>query len=127
MTKVEMVECERLGIYVPKTDRAEAHLRKSGAPLLSVTVDVLSVDEDGLINELWAINLFEEINAACGSMIDDYEEDMLEPEVLDKAIDVLNRKETHRHITERMEKFLNNLLQLLQKAKDTHRPVLFIF
>jgi hypothetical protein len=124
MSKVEMVELDRRGIYVPKTDRAESHFRRSRGPLSSVTVDVLSIEDDALFYELWTV--FLSINNACGSIIDDYEEDMLEPEVLDKAIDVLNRKETHRHITERMEKFLIALVQLLQKAKETHRPVLFI-
>jgi hypothetical protein len=70
--------------------------------------------------------MFEGLNHLCGAYIDDYEEDCIEPEQLDAAINFL-RGQSYVHLSMNVETFKQQLIALLDYARLARRPVFFVF
>lgn len=114
----------RRGVVVPLTGEAEASMRSWFAEPTNSVLH-LRIDNDEEFNSLLDTNVFAKLNQACGVIIDDYEEEIIEPGQLDKAIKVIlelgeePKAEAHRH-------FFYRLLELFERARAEQRPVFFI-
>lgn len=120
----QITELFRRGIAVPLTDSAEACMRGWFAePTISVLH--LRIADDEAFHGLWKTKVFKKLNQACGVIIDDYEEEVIEPGQLEQAIKViLEVVEDSKALPHRP--FLQELIKLLERAMAEHRPVFFI-
>ena len=80
---------------------------------------------DSLFNEVWDAGVFKVINAECGTLIDDYEEEDLSPESLPKAIAALTRLR-YSCDSHSVRPFLEKLIRLCELARREGRSVYFI-
>ena len=77
---MQNAERYRRGIVLPLDAAAEESLRRNDVRS-DTNAAYLSI-ESHLFDELWRLGLFQEINARCGSLLDDYEEAFLESDVM---------------------------------------------
>jgi hypothetical protein len=117
-------ELFRRAIVVPKDDEGEADLRSWNVSE-NISVDVLSIESASTFNLIWNSGLFQRINEVCGTLIDDYEEEMLELESLECAITVA-RKHVESFSSGVLRDFGERFLAILNQAKVTRRPVFLI-
>ena len=123
---MQITELFRRGIVVPLDSDAEEALR-NGDVDATTNVQHLIIPDNGLFERLWRIGLFSEINAQCGSMVDDYEEDFIEaPSVagIRLAIDVIERSPFSRSLE--VAKFLEDMRALVELASMGSHPVVFV-
>jgi len=119
-------ELFRRGIVLPLDEVAEASVR---AYVVSETTSVryLKIPSEELFETLWRLGLFREINARCGTLLDDYEEEMVEPARLGAillAIDSVAKSGVARQPS--VVNFLGQMRALVQEASDLSRPLLFV-
>jgi hypothetical protein len=90
-------------------------------------LDVLAVPKP-LWDSLEKYGLWTALNLRCGLLIDQYEEEWLEPSALEAARQVV---ETHRNallvIDTALSGFLDNLLAMIATAKEREVAVIFAF
>jgi hypothetical protein len=105
-------------------DTAETEMRRWEISS-SASVSVLSIDGDPLFYAIWEAKILQNLNVACGTTIDDYEEETIEPTVLPDAIESL--ASTLRTIEDPViVDFTQNLISLLRVASANKRPVFFV-
>jgi hypothetical protein len=118
-------ELFRRGIVVPLDEEAEKGLREYQVQD-DINVHLLKIPDQELFESLWRIGLFRAINQRCGTLVDDYEEELVEPGSLPGilvAIDaVSDRGVTDATVLE----FLAKLRALVREAVAMSRPVLFV-
>ena len=90
----------------------------------STHVQYLPIADEELFNELWRMGLFTGINRACGSVIDDYESEWLQPEQLPAAGRVVGEFLRQRP-DGKVGEFLRGLSALISRATEARLPLYF--
>ncbi|MFO0890589.1 MAG: hypothetical protein U0790_15775 [Isosphaeraceae bacterium] len=119
-------ELYRRGIVLPLDEDAEQAMRSND---VSETTSVrnLSIADTGAFEALWELGLFREINARCATLLDDYEEEMVEAASADgiiAAVDAVARAAAAEDPG--MARFLDGLRDLARQASRSSRPLLFV-
>ena len=88
-------------------------------------MDYLVIDGCDCFNILWNDGVFDIINKACGSAIDEHEEECLKPDQINKAIvslSKINKNLLHVYT----QAFIDKLINLLTSAKNRGTSVYFV-
>ena len=121
---MQVTELFRRGIVVPLTDRSAEQLSRMWVDDFA-TVEFLPIVDQSLFDEIWQANVFQSLNSACSTLIDDYEEAVLQPDVLERAISTLSASQ--RSVKEpAVELFVESLIAICRSAQEKHRPVYFV-
>ncbi len=116
----------RRGIILPLDAIAERNVRTHDVSKTE-NVRLLKIPSQGLFEALWHLGLFREINDRCSSLLDDYEEELIEAsstcEVLAAIDSVIGRPGAHD--LEVIE-FLKELRALARDASTLSRPLMFV-
>jgi hypothetical protein len=121
---MQIPELFRRGLVVPETDEAETELRSWNVSKCA-KVRYLPIEGDALFLSLWKAGLFRAINRACGTNIDDYEEEVLEPDMLERAI--LAVKQVLGEVHEpSVRQFIEKLSPFLEDAARMEKPVFVV-
>ena len=116
----------RRGVVLPLDSEAENLLRVNDVNE-SAAVRYLEIPDQSSFETLWALGLFQAINAKAGSMIDDYEEEFIETasigHVLQAVNDVRSRAEP---LNPETQSFLAQLSDLVQESEKLKLPILFV-
>ncbi len=120
----QLTEIWRRGIVVPLSaqradEMASFHVSSEE------DVEYLEIKDDSFFDSLWGTNLFQDINRKCGSLIDDYEEEVLAPEALIGVLGVVTKHMLHLR-EPRITLFLEKFGAMVKRAIDLGYPVYFI-
>jgi hypothetical protein len=121
---MQVPEMFRRGVVVPMDEDAE-HEMRSWNVSAAVHVRFLPIENEASFNSIWEAGVFAELNHACGTNMDDYEEEVMEPKALDRAIAVIARR-SKESCPLGLQEFMTRLLGLLREAKEMNRPVFFV-
>lgn len=120
---VQVTDLFRRGVVSPLDEQAETQLRT-----MFVT-EPLRVEflpfVDNWFGALWHTGVFGLMNQACGSLIDEYEEELLELGQLELAIGAV-RKCGKQVVAPQTREVIDRLCSLLEAAQQRGRPVLFV-
>jgi hypothetical protein len=123
---MQNAELFRRGIVVPLDRDAEESLRVNNVND-STNVRYLSIANDRMFETLWEVGLFREINSRCASLLDDYEEEMVETS---SAAGILAAIESVAGNAAAQQpdvvKFLEDTRILVNEASTLSRPILFV-
>ena len=121
---MQNAELFRRGIVVPLDRNAEQSLRANNVSD-ATNMRYLGIPNDEIFETLWEIGLFREINSRCATLLDDYEEQMVEAssaaEIL-AAIESVAKNATQPEVA----KFLEETQNLVYEASALSRPILFV-
>mgnify|MGYP001154662421 CR=1 FL=1 len=121
---MQNAELYRRGVVLPLDDDAEESLRSNDVGD-ATNARYLNVS-DSTFFILWNIGLFQKINARCATLLDDYEEEVVEAASVDgitAAIDAVARNAAkHPDAAE----FLEGLRNMAMRASRSSRPLLFV-
>lgn len=106
-------KCRR-GIVLPLSRSTEKEVRNYSVSERS-KVEVLGLKDDHFFFKIF--ELFREINNSCSTMIDDYENELVEPEKIPKILTVIDVFLVNNQECE-INDFLEELIALLNKAKS---------
>jgi hypothetical protein len=121
---MQLTQLFRRGILVPLTDRSAEQLSRWSVDDF-VTVEFLPIGDQSLFDEIWQASIFQSLNSACSTLIDDYEEEVLRPDDLERAIATLSASQ--RTVKEpAVELFVESLIAICRSALEKHRPVYFV-
>jgi hypothetical protein len=123
---MQNAELYRRGIVLPLDCDAEVSLRSNNVSE-TTNVRLLKIIGAEGFEALWRLGLFQEINARCATLLDDYEEEMIDPasvEVLLTIVDSISRAAVAQHPD--VVEFLEGLRDLAQQASTLSRPLLFV-
>jgi hypothetical protein len=122
---MQNAERYRRGIVLPLDAAAEECLRRNNVHS-DTNARYLRIDGN-LFEELWRLGLFQEINARCGSLLDDYEEAIIEPDVMGDLTDALTCMEAKEDAKQpSVFEHLRGLRAMANEARDLSLPLLFI-
>jgi hypothetical protein len=116
-------ELYRRGIVLPLDQGAEECLR-TGDVTESTPVRCLTIDE-AFFMDLCAWGLFRRISHHIDVLIDDYEEEFVEAELLDEVQAAIQETRAQRNAGD-IEPFLDDLSALVTEAQSLGRPILFV-
>ncbi|MCB1099807.1 MAG: hypothetical protein KDN22_29840 [Verrucomicrobiae bacterium] len=119
----QLSEVWRRGVVVPLTNDSANEMAQFAVSSEAEAL-CLPIDTDALFYEIWATNLFQDINRSCGVLIDDYEEEKLPPEALGAALTVVSN-----HLSKARSQvfsFLKELEKMIKEAIKLSFPVYFI-
>lgn len=120
-------ELSRSTIAIPLGDTAESVLCVGG-PRDTVEVLALQLPDDPMLRtSIHGIRLFQEINRACGSMIDDYESEQIDVAKLPEMLATVASLKANWDWEPKLGSFLRDLEALVQEAMRQSRPLLFDF
>lgn len=117
-------ELYRRGVVCPLDQVAEEQLRRNEVDT-TTRVRVVEIPDDPTFRALWDLGLFSEINARCGTLIDDYDEELVEASAVAEMIaslDLVIASAADPEILELLAAFRS----LACEAEATSRPVLFV-
>jgi len=123
---MQNAELFRRGIVLPLDAVAEASVRANDVSKIT-GVRFLKIPSEELFETLWRLGLFREINARCATLLDDYEEEIVEPSSLGailSAIDSVAKNGVAQQPG--VVDFLRKMRALAQEASDLSRPLLFV-
>ncbi|QDV19695.1 hypothetical protein Pan153_43620 [Gimesia panareensis] len=121
---MQLSYCYRRGILSPRNREAEIQLR-SWDIAHPVLVEFISLNNDADFDSLWDISVFQKINGLCDSMIDDYEEEIIEPDKLHLIVELIETEfQNVRSVS--LQNFFEAFRELLLNAINNQKPVFFI-
>ena len=123
---MQNTELYRRGVVLPLDNDAEEALRSNEVDE-ATNVRLLEIADEVQFEALWRLGLFKEINARCATMIDDYEQEIVEAASVERilaAIDAVARDAVIKH--PEMAEFLEDLRDLARQAALSSRPLLFV-
>lgn len=112
----------RQGVVLPKVRPQEFEEPDGWTDQVEDSVDLNS---PGLFQTLWILGLFHAINTACGSMVDEYEEEELRPNQLPALRRALKR-EQRRFRSDDTRSAIDKMLLLASRAESTGRSLHFV-
>ncbi len=116
----------RRGIVVPSNSESEELLRVNDVNEQTL-VRYLEIPDESFFEILWALGLFQEINARSGSMIDDYEEEFIETGAIGSILESVEEVKSKPNAQNmEVQAFLNELLSLALESQKLQRPILFV-
>jgi hypothetical protein len=115
----------RRGIVVPLDEDAEESLR-CGNVTKEIKVRYLRIP-DILFDVLVIHGFFKEINRRCKSLLDDYEDEIVESSSAGEILTAIGSMAANGISPQSdLNKFLNNARNLVKEARDLSRPILFV-
>lgn len=123
---MQVTKLYRRGVVLPLDDDAEEGLRANDIERYT-NVRVLEIADQVQFDDLWRLGLFHEINAQCGTIIDDYEEEIVDATQVKNvivAIDRVRRKALAKD--PEIASFLEQLRDLAGQAWLSSSPLLFM-
>ncbi|QDU51748.1 hypothetical protein [Gimesia panareensis] len=121
---MQLSACYRRGILSPRNQEAENQLRSWNIehPIL---VEFISLNNDTDFDSLWDLRVFQKINGLCNSMIDDYEEEIIEPDKLHLIVELIDTEfQNVRSVS--LQNFFEAFRELMLNAINNQKPVFFI-
>jgi hypothetical protein len=118
---MQMSELYRRGIVLPMDQQAQFELETNDVTEHTY-VKSLMFDDDKDFLTVWKSGVFDRINTACSSCVDDYEEEAIAPEYLPKIIKIANELQGCGSISY----FIVNLQNLCNEAIALKMPLYFI-
>jgi len=122
---MQLSELYRRGIVVPLDQESEERIRAYDVDANS-NVRHLKIPSDNLFLSLWRIGLFDEINRRCGTLVDDYEEEIIDAQLVGMILDAVDAKLAAACGDANSVQFLHDLRELVREALSLSRPVLFV-
>ncbi|QDT28902.1 hypothetical protein Enr10x_42490 [Gimesia panareensis] len=121
---MQLSACYRRGILSPRNQEAENQLRSWNIthPIL---VEFISLNNDTDFDSLWDLRVFQKINGLCDSMIDDYEEELIDPDKLHLIVELID-KEFQNVRSVSLQNLFEAFRELLLNAINNQKPVFFI-
>jgi hypothetical protein len=118
-------ELYRRGIVIPLDDSAEERMRKDDV------IESMSVHFVPLANEvfvqLWRMGFFYKINEHCSVLLDDYEQDVVEPLHAKRLLEIVSAiTRDLRKQPDELTSFLHELHAAVSIAADIGRPMWFV-
>jgi hypothetical protein len=123
---MQNAELYRRGIVLPLDEDAEECLRANDVDT-TTNVRVLAIPSEEMVDSLWRLGLFREINSRCATLLDDYEEEVVEASSVGAILGAVDS--VARHVDARepeMLEFLEGIRDLVRKACALSRPLLFV-
>lgn len=114
----------RQGVVVPLDEAAEDCLRRNNADA-STNVQFVEVPSCEVFAEVWRLELFAKINARCTTLIDEYEEEWVDPSAAAEVLVEIDSVSDSTHDTATLN-FLRELRELVSTARSVSRPMLFV-
>lgn len=117
-------ELYRRGVVCPLDQIAEEQLRHNDVDL-TTRVRVVEIPDNPTFSALWHLGLFSEINARCGTRIDDYEEEWVEASAIAEivaSLDSVIGSVPDPEVSELLAAFRS----LACEAEVSSRPLLFV-
>jgi hypothetical protein len=119
-------ELFRRGVVLPLDDRAEDGLRFNDVDP-SMQVQHLPIISEVLFEALWRIGLFHQINNRCATLIDDYEEAVVEPHGTSSLASLVSAVGIPTEgVPPDVNSFLDDLHDLANRASSLKRPLFFV-
>lgn len=87
--------------------------------------DFVDLNQPGLFQTLWVLGLFQAINAACGSMVDEHEEEEVKPYQIPALCRALTQQLRHFRSAE-TRSAVESILQLARVAESSGRSLHFV-
>lgn len=123
---MQNAELYRRGIVLPLDQDAEDCLRANDVNE-TTNVELLEISGSEVFDTLWHLGLFREINNKCRTLLDDYEEDMVECDALQHVVETVDFVAQGPLIQQPdTSAFLGDLRDLASRAIILHRPILFV-
>jgi hypothetical protein len=123
---MQNAELYRRGVVLPLDRDAEESLRSNDVSQ-DTNVRLLKIAGAGGFEALWRLGLFREINARCSTLLDDFEEEIVDAasaEGIIDAVDSVTRDAAAQH--PEVVVFLEGLRDLARQASTSSRPLLFV-
>jgi hypothetical protein len=114
----------RQGVVVPLDEEAEDCLRRNNADS-STNVQFVEVPSREVFAEVWRLELFAKINARCTTLIDEYEEEWVDPSAAAEVLAVIDLVSDSTHDPATLN-FLRGFRALVSRAQALSRPMLFV-
>lgn len=120
----QLSEIWRRGIVLPLTIEKAKEMATFYVSTGS-DVQYLSIENDVFFYRLWQTGIFEELNKRCNVLIDDFEEEDLQPEYLKEALSIITK---YRSLVKdsQIYKFLRLFESLVKRGISLGFPVYFI-
>lgn len=118
-------EIYRRGIVIPLDDATEQALRTNKV-CESTNVRLLKIADNSEFEAIWELGLFREINARCSTLVDDFEDEVVEPEFIGEVIAAIDSLEPESKQNSKTEKLLEDLRNLAIQARRSDRPLFFV-
>jgi hypothetical protein len=117
-------ELYRRGIVCPLDEVAEERLRRNDVDS-ATHVRLLAIPDNLMFTALCQLKLFDQINARCGTLIDDYEEEWVEASGVAAVVAAVDAV-ADAASDSRVAALLLALRSLAHEAEASSRPLLFI-
>ncbi|MEQ9424573.1 MAG: hypothetical protein RJQ09_09160 [Cyclobacteriaceae bacterium] len=118
-------ELYRRGIVVPLTEASQMAL-KNNVVERGLEVEFCELPSEEIFLGLWDKGLFETINAQLGSMLDDYEEEIIENKKVPMLRTILKKFEKSSEIDFIERKIVLEIIRLCDVAIKLNRSLFFI-
>lgn len=113
-------------MVVPLDRNAEEELRANDVSN-TTNVRYLGIPGDRIFELLWQIGLFREINSQCATLLDDYEEEIIEASSAARLFTVVEKIAKNSEAQQPdVAEFLEELSELVKEASTLSRPVVFV-
>ena len=122
---MQNAEMYRRGIVLPLDDTAE-HALRTNEVSESTNARVLKIADNSEFEAIWQLGLFREINIRCSTMVDDFEDEVIESELVGEIIAVIDALETEPRPNSKTGDFLVDLRELARQAFRFARPLFFV-
>lgn len=111
---------------MPLDDYSEKLMRQQYFDKDSKFEKLLLDDNGKLFDKLWDSGIIEKINTETGSLIDDYETEFIEMTQLDSIITIIHNLRLSK-LDSDFQDFILQFKSLVEMAKDSRKPLCFIF
>lgn len=118
-------EMYRRGFVVPLNKLAEQALLNNNVGK-ETNVAYFEIPNDHVFESLWSKGLFNDINTGIGSMIDDYEEEIIEFIKIEKVIEIVQRFKNEKKLDAQEATVVTALNELLRVASERKFSFFFI-
>lgn len=118
-------ELYRRGFVVPLNKEAELLLRNNNVSE-ETNVDFFEIPTEESFENLWEKGLFERINNSLGTMIDDYEEEIIENDKLDILIETVEEFINSQKTKIIEANVISELIRLCNVALKNRVPIFII-
>jgi hypothetical protein len=115
----------RRGVVMPLDQSAEEQLRNDNVSE-ATQVEWIEIGSQSLFDALWNLGLFQDINHRVDSLIDDYEQEVVESDHVGEIGSAVKAALSKKRLTSELRSFLASLSALAERAKVNRRPVFFV-
>jgi len=119
-------ELFRRGIVLPRSEFAKIALLSNNVDDSTEVVSV-EIEHDALFYEIWDIGVFQEINRRTGLNIDDYEEEVIPPNLLPQTLQAISIAVLTTSVGSPTREFLVRAEEVCREGIRISMPLYFVF